>query len=87
MNRIVFSKGRWISVPLPIGRDPCWTTSSEWMYANAWASAIRSGFTEQRAEQIAEAIVLRNLYPGITYDTRLLSDMEQCYTKNPEGTS
>jgi len=84
MNRIVFSKGRWISVPLPIGRDPAWTTSSEWIYANAWAAAIRSGFSEQRAEQIAEAIVIQNLYPGVVYDTRLSSDMQRCYTTSPE---
>jgi len=79
-SMIVFSRGRWISVPLPIGRDPSWTTSSEWIYANAWASALRSGFSETRAEQLAEAIVLKDLYAGIQYDTRFNSDIKKCFT-------
>jgi hypothetical protein len=80
-TRIVFSKGRWISVTLPVGRDPSWTVSSEWIYANAWAAAVRSGLTEERAEQVGEAIVLKHLYNGITYDKHLSRDIERCFTK------
>ena len=83
----MFSKGRWISVNLPIGRDSSWTVSSEWMYANAWASGVASGMTEERAEQVAEAIVIQRLYPGVEYDKSLTSDMKRCFVKNPEETS
>lgn len=86
-SKIVFSNGKWISVRLPVGRDSSWTSSAEWMYANAWVSSIEIGMTENRAEQVAEAIVFKYLYPGVTYDTYLTADIKRCYVKNPEETS
>jgi hypothetical protein len=86
-SRVVFSKGRWISVNLPIGRDSSWTVSSEWIYANAWAAGVALGMTEERAEQVAEAIVMQLLYPGVEYDKCLTADMKRCFVKNPEETS
>jgi hypothetical protein len=83
--RLVLSEGEWISVSLPKGRDPSWTVADEYAFAAAYASAIRV-FSEMRAvntaeahataTNVAEAIVLRRLYPGLVFDARLEQDIQ-----------
>jgi hypothetical protein len=74
--RLVLSEGQWISVPLPKGRDPTWTVAEEYGYAAAYASAIRCQFTEKRAQNVAEACVIRRLYPGIRFDKAIEQDIQ-----------
>ena len=74
--RLVLSEGQWISVPLPKGRDPTWTLAEEYVYAAAYASALRAHFTEKRAHTVAEACVLRRLYPGIRFDKAIEHDIQ-----------
>lgn len=62
MERIVFSDGNWISVPLPVGHDPSWTDADKWIYAAAYVS--------QKVESLAEAIVFKRLY-SVTYDKKM----------------
>jgi hypothetical protein len=81
-SKIVFSEGVWITVFLPKDRDPSWTIADEWVYASAWASAQRQGFTTIRSEQIGEAIVISRLYKGVKFDKSLTADIEKCYSKN-----
>jgi hypothetical protein len=66
-TRVVFSAGRWLQVKLPIGHDPAWTQADTWTYATAFAAAVQKGLTEKRAEQVAEAVVSKRLYPGLVY--------------------
>ena len=73
--RLVLSEGEWISVSLPKGRDPSWTVADEYAFAVAYASAIRR-FSETRAVNTAEAIVLRRLYPGLVFDKGLEQDIQ-----------
>jgi hypothetical protein len=79
-ERIVFSAGEWISVPIPIGCDPAWTSADSWVYAAAWASARRSGHTPAKASVLAEAIVYRRLYPGIQYEVAMEKDISCLFT-------
>ncbi len=72
--RLVLSQGQWISVPLPTGRDPTWTVDEEYIFAAAYASGLQK-FGETRAKRVAEAIVLRRLYPGLTFPN-LESDIQ-----------
>jgi hypothetical protein len=81
-SKIVYSEGAWITVFLPKDRDPSWTIADEWVYASAWASAQRKGFSALRSEQIAEAIVVSRLYTGAKFDKSLTADIETCYVKN-----
>lgn len=75
-TRIVFSAGEWISVDLPVGRDPAWTPADSWVYAAAFAASQRAGHAAAKSSVIAEAIVNRRLYPGIIYDALLERDIK-----------
>jgi hypothetical protein len=73
--RLVLSQGQWVSVSLPKGRDPTWTVAEEYRFASAYTSAIRL-FTDARASIVAEAIVLRHIYPGLRFDRGLENDIQ-----------
>jgi hypothetical protein len=75
--RLVFSAGRWLQVKLPVGHDPAWTQADTWTYAVAFASGMQKGLTEKRAEQVAEAVVSKRLYPGLQYSRELEEDIFQ----------
>jgi hypothetical protein len=79
--RLVLSEGQWESVPLPVGRDPSWTVAEEYIYAAAYMSAIRQKIGEKRASQLAEACVLRRLYPGLRFDARTEEDIQSIIPK------
>lgn len=74
--RIVLSDGKWVSVPLPKGRDPSWTPAEEFVYATCYMAAIRKNFSAKRSENIAESCVLRKVYPGIRFDNEMEKDIQ-----------
>lgn len=73
--RLVLSDGQWTSVQLPTGRDPTWTVAEEYAFAAAYTSARRQ-FSQSRASHIAEACVLRRLYPGLRFDKSMEQDIQ-----------
>ena len=73
IERLVFSQDKWITVQVPIG--PAWTDADAWIYAVSFAAGKEIGYTELRAEQVAEAIVNNRLYPGILYDIQTEKDI------------
>ena len=75
MNRLILSNTGWITVAIPKGLDPLWNSADIWHYASKFVVATENGFTAKRAEQIAEAIVARRLYPGLRYDKVLEGDI------------
>ena len=74
-TRVVFSAGRWLQVKLPVGHDPAWTQADTWTYAVAFAAGMQKGLTEKRAEQVAEAVVSKRLYPGLVFPRVLEEDI------------
>jgi hypothetical protein len=74
--RLVLSEGQWVSISLPKGRDPSWTVADEYAFAAAYASAIRGLKAHAKATNVAEAIVLRRLYPGLVFDKGLEQDIQ-----------
>ena len=80
MTQLILSNtNTWISVAAPKGHDPCWNSSDVWRYSALWVMAKEKGFSEQRAEQVAEAIVNRRLYPGLVYQKDLENDILAIY--------
>jgi hypothetical protein len=75
MQRMIFSKNRWTTVTIPRGYDPAWTDSDLWYFATAWVAADGKGFAAKRCEQIAEAVVSKRLYPGLTFGKELERDI------------
>ena len=73
--RLVLSEGQWVSISLPKGRDSSWTVADEYAFAAAYASAIRK-YQHARATNIAEAAVLRRMYPGLLFDKLLEKDIQ-----------
>ena len=73
--RLVLSGGQWRSIDLPTGRDPTWTVAEEYIFAAAYTSGLLL-FSESRARNIAEACVLRRLYPGLRFDAPMERDIQ-----------
>lgn len=76
IQRVVFSKGSWLTVKIPQGYDPAWTDSDFWHFAVTWAAAKLKGFQEIRCEQIAEAVVSKRLYPDLSFYKDLERDIK-----------
>jgi hypothetical protein len=74
-RHILSNTNTWIPVTAPKGHDPSWNAADIWKYSTFWVAAKERGFSAQRAEQIAEAIVNRRIYPGLLYEKSLESDI------------
>jgi hypothetical protein len=62
---LVFSKGEWITVPLPSDSET-WSFSDQLLYGTTFAYATRERKVPlATASQIAEAVVFKRLYPGM----------------------
>lgn len=72
MSIILSNTNQWVTIQPPKGHDPSWQASDLMRYAVFFQSAIEKGIILERAEQIAEAMVNRSLYPGIVYSFSLL---------------
>lgn len=70
---ITFSRGAWISVPVPKGRSK----KDLQFYATIYAAAHIHG--PSRAAILAEVAVNKRLYPGIMYDSRIEADLKALY--------
>jgi len=84
--RLVYSNGKWVSVDLP-NLDPCWLVSDTWYYATIYAAAVNSGFLEKRARIIAEAAVNKRIYPEISYDKGIESDLNDAMNADANNLS
>lgn len=66
---LVFSKGEWITVPLPSEQ---WSFQDQLLYGNVYAYATRErNVPSEKASQIAEAVVFKRLYPGTVMNNEL----------------
>jgi len=73
---VVFTNDAWVSVTIPKGHDPCWTTSDTYYYASSYIAAKTAGFPEKRSEILAEAFVSKRIYPGLVFDQLLENDLQ-----------
>ena len=76
MSRVVYSAGNWIEVPLPVGRDPCWTEGDCFRYSTMFALAQEKGHSRARAAVLAEALVAKRVYPGLVFGESIENDLE-----------
>ena len=77
---IVFSRGEWVDVPLPKGYDPCWSKADMFAYATLWTAAIERGFDENKASRVAEACVIKRMYPELLYSRDLEEDIKSLWS-------
>ena len=75
---IVFSKGDWIDVPLPKGYDPCWSKADKYYYATVWAACVDK-FPSEKAETLAEAAVIKRMYPEISFQSALEAELKMIF--------
>lgn len=75
MSIILSNTGEWVTILSPKGHDPSWQMSDHMRYAVLFQKAVDKGFSSIKAEQIAEAIVNRALYPGVVYSELLEEDI------------
>jgi hypothetical protein len=77
MSVVTITQNGWAYVPLPKGCDPTWSEADRLFYGSKWIAARDLGFSEQRAQQLAEAAVSKRLYPGLEFDRGLERDLEK----------
>jgi hypothetical protein len=71
---LIFNKGEWISIEPPVGSS--YSFSEALTYGNMWVYAkCVKGMSEQKATQIAEATVMKRLYPGIKFHYQLEEEL------------
>ena len=64
---LVFSRGKWVNIPLPCIVDRAWTAQHNLVYATVAEQFMVKGFSEPKAAQLAEAYVYKQLCPGLKY--------------------
>jgi len=74
--RLILSNKGWINVKLPVGANPFWSSSDFWYYGTVWVASIEKGFSENRSDQIAEALVNRRMYEHLVYEKSLEDDIK-----------
>ena len=72
---LTISQNGWISVQLPKGADPTWSDADRFFFGAKWVTARELGFSERRAQQLAEAAVSKRLYPGLRFDRALEKEL------------
>jgi hypothetical protein len=72
---LVFSRGKWLNIPLPHIVDRMWSPQHTFIYATVAQQFAMKGFSEARAAQLAEAYVYKQLCPGLKYDRNLEQDL------------
>jgi len=77
---LIFRGGHWISVSLPKGLDPKWTSKDSLYFASAWLSAKEKWGCEKKATSLAEAAVYKRLYEGLVYNKTLEHDLQQLWS-------
>lgn len=71
----VFSRGRWLNIPLPRSPDRSWSQDSIHIYGTAVEAFRQKGFSELRANQLGEAYVYKQLHPDLIYDQALETEL------------
>lgn len=74
---LVFSRGKWLNIPLPHIVDRMWSPQHNFIYATAAQQFVVKGFSEARAAQLAEAYVYKELCPGLKYDRSTEKDLQE----------
>jgi hypothetical protein len=76
--RLVFSNGKWVSVPLPIDS---WTEEYIWYYSTIYAACLakHTNISPQKASSIAEAAVYKRMYPDLSYNTVLEGELRSLF--------
>lgn len=74
---LVFSRGKWVNIPLPHIVDRMWSPQHNFIYATVAQQFLLKGITEARAAQLAEAYVYKELCPGLMYDRTLEKELQE----------
>ena len=72
---LVFSRGKWLNIPLPHIVDRMWTTQHNLIYATVAQQFVVKGFSEARSAQLAEAYVYKQICPSLKYDRALEQEL------------
>jgi hypothetical protein len=74
--RLVFSNGKWVSVPLPIDS---WTNEYTWYYSTIYAACLEKNKDKEKASSLAEAAVYKRMYPDLSYNTVLEGELRSLF--------
>jgi hypothetical protein len=68
---LVFVNGNWETHDVPVGCDPTWSQDDRVLYVIVMGKlrAAAPKLSVMRCEQIAEAYVSKQRYPGTTFDS------------------
>lgn len=74
-NMLVYSDTDWITVELPTGYDPNWTSKDCMFYGVLYALALRKGFSQKKAKLISESAVFKRMYPDLVFSKEIEKDL------------
>lgn len=75
---LVFSKGEWRTIEMPAGTS--FSFADGLTYANLWSYAVyEKGVKGEVATQLAEAAVMKRLYPGVKFHASLEEKLAWLY--------
>ncbi len=67
----VYRDGKWISFSVSDDMKRYWSQANMFQAASVYATAITKGYSPSQSEVYAEAWVNKQLYEGLSYDTKL----------------
>ena len=65
MSIPVFSKGQWLTYKGH--EDPLWSYANQLQAASAYANALSKGYKPEESEELAVALINKNVYKGLMY--------------------
>jgi hypothetical protein len=63
-----FMNGKWVEVKMPSPLDKSWSQDDHFTYISIFIKCRKMGCKEDRASQIAEAVVFQMKYEGLRYE-------------------
>lgn len=74
---LVFNQGAWNDVPLPRPLDRSWTRDQQLLYTAVYQKYSAKGLSKEKAAQVAEAYVYKELLPGLKFQKELEALLEK----------
>ena len=68
---LVFNQGVWTDVPLPAPLDLSWTLDQQFLYTAVYQKYSAKGLSKEKAAQVAEAYVYKELLPGLKFQKEM----------------
>lgn len=71
-----FMNGKWVEIRLPSPLDKTWSQDDHFTYVSIIIKCRKMGLSEEKASQVAEAVIFKMKYEGIRYEASLEKEIK-----------